>query len=165
MIPIHRPVLFATLAAALAVIAAPSHAQMMERQTAPLQTPSELKTKPQPRPVPVAPIAPSLRTASGRAAFAAHLAASFKTGGYALRVVAEEHGAGDARQFPKLSIAGAFDEPFVYRLISTWRFLEPALKSGFRSVDIVSLLDHRHYFYDLSSGRLPRCDASGQVCG
>jgi hypothetical protein len=163
MIPIHRPVLLA-LAMAFAATAAPLHAQMMERQTAPLQTPSELKAKPQPRPAPVAPIAPSARTASGRAAFAAHLAASFKAGGYALRVVAEEHGASDARQFPKLSIAGAFDEPFVYRMISTWRFLDPAMTSGFRSVDIVSLLDHRHYFYNLLSGQRPRCDTSGQVC-
>jgi hypothetical protein len=164
MIPIRRSVLLAVLAAAFAASATPSRAQMMERQTAPLQTPSELKAKPQPRLAPVAPITPSPRTASGRAAFATHLAASFKAGGYALRVIAEEHGTGDARQFPKLSIAGAFDEPFVYRLISTWRFLDPAMKSGFRSADIISLLDRRHYFYDLSSSKRPRCDASGQVC-
>jgi hypothetical protein len=164
MISTPRPILSVVLAAVFAVTATPSRGQMMERQTAPLQTPSELKAKPQPRPAPVAPIRPSARTAAGRAAFAAHLAASFKAGGYALRVVAEDHGAGEARQFPKLSIAGAFDESFVYRLISTWRFLDPAMKSGFRSVDIVSLLDHRHYFYDLSSGHRPHCDTSGQVC-
>lgn len=156
--------IFAVTGLAVGLLAT-ARAQMFERQTAPLQSPSELKAKPRPNePAAPATIAPAARTAAGRSAFAARVAAAFKSGGYALRVVAEERGSGDARQFPKLAIAGAFDEPFVFKLISTWPFLAPAMKSGFRSVDIVSLLDRRHYLYDFSSGALPRCDTGNRVC-
>jgi hypothetical protein len=48
-------------------------------------------------------------------------------------------------------------------MMSTWPFLEPAMKSGFRSVDILSMLGQRHYVYDLSAGT-PRCDTAGRIC-
>jgi len=151
-------------AAAVAIGGGPASAQMLQRQIAPLQSDRDLAPKPAP---PIAPktVSPSPKTASGRSAFAMRLSASLLGGGYSLRVLSQEAATGgdDPKRFPKLLIAGALDESFVFKVITTWPFLEPAMKSGFRSVDILSMLDQRHYIYDLTAGP-PRCDTAGRVC-
>jgi hypothetical protein len=152
-------------AIALAIGSGSASAQLiLPNKTVPLQSERELAPKPAP---PIAPKAMSAspKTASGRSAFAMRLSASLLGGGYSLRVLSQETATGgeDAQRFPKLLIAGAFDEAFVFKMITTWMFLEPAMKSGFRSIDILSILGQRHFIYDLSAGA-PSCDVSGRVC-
>jgi len=160
----RKTILLWLAAVVLAISSGAASAQLLQRQIAPLQSERDLAPKPAP---PIAPraIAPAQKTAAGRATFATRLSASFLADGYSLRVLSQESVAAgeDPRRFPKLSIAGAFDEPFVFKMMTTWPFLEPAMKSGFRSIDILSMLGQRHYIYDLSAG-LPRCDISGRVC-
>jgi hypothetical protein len=164
----NRPLLVlgrsALAAVVLAIGGGPATAQLLKRQIVPLQSEQELTPKPAPAIVPKA-VLPAPKTAPGRAAFATRLSASFLAGGYSLRVLSQETATGgeQPQRFPKLLIAGAFDEAFVFKMVSTWRFLEPAMKSGFRSADILSMLGQRHYIYDLSAGP-PRCDIAGRVC-
>ena len=132
-------------------------------QRAVIPFPDPPKAKPEPEVAPRA-LQPAAKTPAGRTKFATQLAASFRTAGYSLEVAAQEAGSEEARHYPKLTIAGVFDEPFVFKMISAWRFREPALQSGFRSVDIVSRLGQRHYVYDMSSGIVPKCDTQQRIC-
>ena len=150
---------------ALALAATAAQGQIV-RQTAPFQEKPDFKPRSEPSVAPVR-IAPSPKTTAGRAAFASKLSAAFLgNGGYSLKVEALETPprGEDTKRFPKLLIAGAFDEGFVFRMITAWPFIAPAQQSGFRSVDIASLLDHRHYIYDLSARTPPHCDLTGRVC-
>jgi hypothetical protein len=140
-------------------------AQAMQNLKIPFSTDAG-RQNPKAEPAPHAaphPLRPAPKTPSGRAAFARQFAASLLASGYSVRVSAQETGAGETKLFPKLTIAGAFDDPFVYKMLSGWRFLEPAMKSGFRSVELLSTLSQRHYLYDMSR-TLPNCDTAGRVC-
>jgi hypothetical protein len=161
----HRRIVIIGAALACAIAGSAAQGQIV-RQTAPFQETPEFKPRSEPSLAPVR-IAPSPKTAAGRVAFASKLSAAFlANGGYSLKVAALEtpSGGDEAKRFPKLLIAGAFDEGFVFRMITAWPFIAPAQQSGFRSVDITSLLDHRHYVYDLSAKAPPRCDLTGRVC-
>lgn len=108
-------------------------------------------------------VAPGARTPAGRTKFAEQLAASFNSAGFSVRVSAQESGA-DARGFPKLLIAGLFDDAFLYRMKTTGRFLDPAMKTGFRSVEINAQISRARIVYDLAGGSVPRCDTQGRIC-
>ena len=133
----------------------------MQRLDVPLAQPP--KAKPEPAVAPQS-VSAQPKTAAGRVKFATQLAAAFRAGGYSLEISSQETGADEPKRFPKLTIAGVFDEPFVFKMISAWKFREPALKSGFRSIDIVSRLGQRRYVYDMSTGTVPKCDTQERVC-
>jgi hypothetical protein len=161
----YRRVVIAGVALACAMTGGAALAQIV-RQTAPLQETPDFKPRSEPGLAPVR-IAAAPKTAAGRIAFASRLSAAFLgNGGYSLKVAALETPSrnDETKRFPKLLIAGSFDEGFVFRMITAWPFIAPAQQSGFRSIDITSLLDHRHYIYDLSGKTPPHCDLTGRVC-
>jgi hypothetical protein len=109
---------------------------------------------------------PEPNTAAGRVRFAEQLTASFRSAGFSMRVSSQEASPGseNARGLPRLLITGLFDDAFVYRIKTTGNFLDPALKTGFRSVEIASQIDRRRAVFDLSGGRVPSCDTTGRIC-
>lgn len=159
-----RPFAFVLLASQGAASAALAQTQMLPMQNLTVPFPSQQKPAPPPA-------QPSLstgaqaqpKTAAGRVKFAERLAASFTAHGFSMRVSSQESG-GDARLAPRLVIQGAFDDPFIHRMISTGNFLGPAAQTGFRSAELVSITSRRSTAFDLSSGRPPKCDVTGRIC-